>query len=132
MRIGAGLDADGASGRALRTESVIVLALAVAAALAIKAPELFGLRFAQDAQAFYVRKLGVFVLPFLTAYLAWKRGVGAAGFARMLIPFAYAALVVSLNPFRRPHIPSGSDPSPDCSLEGRGCGPCGLALARLG
>jgi hypothetical protein len=50
-------------------------------------------------QDFYMRNLAFFVLPFLTAYLAWKRGLGVAGFVRLLIPFAVAALVVNLYPF---------------------------------
>ena len=94
------LGADGSDGKPRRTEPMVVLALAVAAAVAIKVPELFGIRFAGDTPDFYARNLGFFVLPFLTAYLAWKRGLGAAGFLRLLIPFAAAALVVNLYPFR--------------------------------
>jgi hypothetical protein len=94
------LGADGSGGRPVRTETTAVLALAVAAAVAIKVPELFGIRFAGDTQDFYARNLGFFVLPFLTAYLAWKRDLGAAGFLRLLIPFAAAAVVVNLYPFR--------------------------------
>ncbi len=94
------LGADGSGGKPLRTEPIVVLALAVAAAVAIKVPELFGIRFAGDTQDFYARNVGFFVLPFLTAYLAWKRDLGAAGFVRLLIPFAAAALVVNLYPFR--------------------------------
>jgi hypothetical protein len=93
------LGADGSGGKPLRTEPIVVLALAVAAAVAIKVPELFGIRFPGDTQDFYARNVGFFVLPFLTAYLAWKRDLGAAGFVRLLIPFAAAALVVNLYPF---------------------------------
>ena len=92
------LGAEGAGARSLRTESVVVLALALAAAAAIKIPELFGVHLPEDT--FYARNLGFFVLPFLTAYLAWKRGLGGAGFARLLVPFAAAALVVNLYPFQ--------------------------------
>jgi hypothetical protein len=94
------LGADGSGGKPLRIEPIVVLALAVAAAVAIKVPELFGIRFAGDTPDFYARNLGFFVLPFLTAYLAWKRDLGAAGFVRLLIPFAATALVVNLYPFR--------------------------------
>jgi hypothetical protein len=94
------LGADGSGGKPLRTEPIVVLALAVAAAVAIKVPELFGIRFAGDTPDFYARNLGFFVLPFLTAYLAWKRDLGAAGFVRLLAPFAAAALVVNLYPFQ--------------------------------
>jgi hypothetical protein len=94
--------AGGAGGRPLRTEPIVVLALAAAAAAAIKVPELFGIPFAEDAQDFYARNLAFFVLPFLAAYLAWKRGLRAADFARLLIPFAASALVVNLYPSRPP------------------------------
>jgi len=94
------LGADGSGGKPLRTEPIVVLALAAAAAVAIKVPELFGIRFAADTSDFYARNLGFFVLPFLTAYLAWKRELGAAGFVRLLLPFAAAALVVNLYPFQ--------------------------------
>jgi hypothetical protein len=94
------LGSGGSGEKPLRKEPIVVVALAVAAAAAIKIPELFGIRFAGDAQDFYARNLGFFVLPFLTAYLAWKRDLGAAGFVRLLIPFAAAAAVVNLYPFR--------------------------------
>jgi hypothetical protein len=92
------LGAEGAGARSLRTESVVVLALALAAAAAIKIPEFFGVHLPKDT--FYARNLGFFVLPFLTAYLAWKRGLGGEGFARLLVPFAAAALVVNIYPFQ--------------------------------
>ncbi len=94
------LGADGASGKPLRTEPIVVLALAAAAAVAIKLPELFGIPLAEGAQDFYARNLGFFVLPFLTAYLAWKREVGVAGLVRLAMPFAAVAVVVNLYPFQ--------------------------------
>jgi hypothetical protein len=87
-------------GKSLRTEPVIVLAFAAAAAVSIKVPELFGIPIAGDQPVFYMRNLSFFILPFLTAYLAWKRGLSARGFACLLIPFAAAALVVNLYPFQ--------------------------------
>ncbi len=78
----------------------VVLALAAAAAAAIKVPELFGVSIASEAPVFYIRNLAFFVLPFLAAYLAWKRGLGAASFLRLLVPFAATALVVNLYPFQ--------------------------------
>jgi len=94
------LGADGTGGKSLRAEPIVVLALALAAALAIKVPELFGIPFGDNSAIFYARNVTFFVLPFLTAYLAWKRGLGAAGFARLLILFAAAALIMNLYPFR--------------------------------
>ena len=54
-------------------ETIVVLMLAVAAALAIKMPALFGFEFETD-EAFYARNASLFVLPLLTGYFAWKRG----------------------------------------------------------
>lgn len=94
------LGVDGPGGKPPRTELIVVLALAAAAAVAVKLPELFDFGLAAETRDFYALNLGFFVLPFLTAYLAWKRGLGAAGLARLLVPFAAAALLVNLYPFR--------------------------------
>jgi hypothetical protein len=93
------IGADSSGEKQGRTEPIVVLALAVAAAVAIKIPELFGIPFAEVSRGFYARNLSFFILPFLTAYLAWKRDLGAAGFVRLLMPFAATALVVNLYPF---------------------------------
>jgi len=58
-----------------RLEAVVVFGLAAAAAVAIKLPELFGYHLAEDG--FYARNLSFFVLPLLTGYFAWKRGLNA-------------------------------------------------------
>ena len=60
------------SGRA-RTESMVVFALAIAAAVAVKVPELFGLDWAGRNLPFYSRNFSLFVLPLLTGYFVWKR-----------------------------------------------------------
>ena len=62
------------------TETLVVLGLAVAAALAIKAPALFGFPLNPDEElpAFYFRNVSLFVLPLLTVYFIWKRGSGVA------------------------------------------------------
>ena len=66
-------------GKAERTEAVVVLGLAVAAALLVKAPELFGVNIGgrNDDAAFYARNLSLFVLPLLAGYFVWKRGFDA-------------------------------------------------------
>ncbi len=94
------IGAEGPGTKPLRSEGRVVLALALAAAAAIKLPELFGYSIANESPVFYARNLSFFVLPFLALYLAWKRGLGAAGFLRLFIPFAAIALVVSLYPFQ--------------------------------
>ena len=93
-------DGDAAAGRVSRIETLVVFALAVAAALAIKIPALFGLRFGDGtAQAFYARNATFFVLPFLTGYFAWKRRMDLRQCAWLAIPFIAAAIVVNTFPF---------------------------------
>ena len=88
-----------ASSRANR-DALVAFALAVAAAVAIKLPELFGLRWGADAaNAFYLRNLTLFVLPFLAVYFAWKRDLEPAGWLRLAAPFVAAGLVMNLMPF---------------------------------
>ena len=97
-------DAGETSEEAVHSEFFIVVALAVAAALAIKVPALFGLQLDDDGPdnaangAFYLRNLSLFVLPFLVGYLAWKRR-WVSGLRWLLPPFAIAAALVNLYPF---------------------------------
>ncbi len=91
-------DDDGEPRAAARTDGIVAFALAVAAALAIKAPALFGLDMNADA-AFYVRNASLFVLPFLTGYFVWKRRLGT-GTVRWLVPaFVVAAVFANVYPF---------------------------------
>ena len=88
---------DDAPGREAHTETFVVLGLAVAAALAIQLPRLFGHQFGEGA--FYALNASLFVLPLLTAYLAWKRGLDRARGAWLAAPFAAAAIAVNAFPF---------------------------------
>jgi len=58
---------DAGKGTRAPKEALAAVALAIAAAVAIKVPELFGLRMQADQELpeFYVRNLSLFVLPFL-------------------------------------------------------------------
>src|SRR5687768_16931195 len=58
-----------------RRDAVVAFALAVAAALLLKAPELFvrGRSLMDGDAEFYQRNVSLFVLPLLTGYFAWKR-----------------------------------------------------------
>ncbi len=69
-------DADESANTA-HAETLVVLGLAVAAALAIKVPALFGLRLSPDDELppFYARNASLFVFPLLTVYFVWKRGL---------------------------------------------------------
>ncbi len=90
---------DDASSGTGRRELAVVLALATAAAITIKVPALLGLGLADDP-GFYARNLGLFVLPFLTVYLAWKRRMPRARALPLLVPpFVLAAVVANAYPF---------------------------------
>ncbi len=82
-----------------RREILIVLGLAVASAAAVKVPELFGCGMFEGCESFYARNLSLFCLPLLTAYFVWRRGLDAAGFLRLALPFAAAALLANIYPF---------------------------------
>jgi hypothetical protein len=91
----AGSTADG------RKEAIVAVALAIASAVAIKLPELFGfhMRAPITDTSFYVRNFSLFVLPLLAGYFAWKRAVGRAGRIWLAIPFVVAVLAVNIFPF---------------------------------
>ncbi len=81
-----------------RTDAIVAFCLAVAAALAIKAPTLFGLQLDQDA-SFYARNLSFFVLPFLTGYFVWKRRLPTGASRWMALAFVAAAVLGNVFPF---------------------------------
>ncbi|MEV0851593.1 permease prefix domain 1-containing protein [Nocardia fluminea] len=74
-------------------ELMVVLALAVMAALTVKAG------FTRLSDSALGLNLSLLVLPFLAAYFAWKRQVSARVAAVLLVPFVLTALVVNLYPF---------------------------------
>jgi hypothetical protein len=97
----------GESGAQWTKEALVAVGLAVAAGVAIKVPELFGMKLhdldsgngIDEHPSFYARNLSLFVLPFLAAFFAWKRGLEPAGRLWLAAPFVVAALVVNLLPF---------------------------------
>ena len=86
-----------------RTDAIAAFCLAVAAAVAVKVPILFGLQLDRDA-SFYARNLSLFVLPFLTGYFAWKRRLSAGTLGWLAATFVAAGVAVNAYPFR----PQGS------------------------
>ena len=82
-----------------RAETVVVLGLAIAAALAVKVPALFGLRLGGGDEPFYARNASLFVLPLLTIYFMWKRGLGVASGVWLALPFAAGAVFANVFPF---------------------------------
>ena len=92
-------DADAPANTA-RAEILVVLSLAVAAALAVKVPALFGLRINGGDEPFYLRNASLFVLPLLTVYFLWKRGSAGASGLWLAVPFAAAGVFANIFPFR--------------------------------
>ena len=107
-------DAAGESAHAARAETLVVLSLAVAAALAVKVPALFGLRLSPDEEvpAFYLRNASLFVFPLLAVYFMWKRGWNAVGGLWLVLPFAAGAVFANVFPWETvvvDNVPKGSD-----------------------
>jgi hypothetical protein len=97
-----------------RTEILVVLSLAIAAALAVKVPELFGLRLSpdQEVQPFYFRNASLFVFPLLALYFMWKRGWNAMSGLWLALPFAAGAVFANVYPWATGAVdnaPKGSD-----------------------
>jgi len=86
------------AGAVEQTETVVALALAGLAALAVKAPSLFGLEWGVDMVL--LRNAGFFVLPFLIGYLVWKRRLNARTRIWLALAFGVAALFANVYPFR--------------------------------
>ena len=81
-----------------RTEAIVAFALAVAAAVLIKVPALFGIRMDQDG-SFYARNLSFFVLPLLTGYFAWKRRLDTGTLRWLAVGFVAACVIANVYPF---------------------------------
>jgi hypothetical protein len=78
----------------------VALSLAVAAAVAIKIPALFGITFdAEPGAAFYPRNISFFALPFIAAYFAWDRPLPRPGRLGLAAVFVAAAVLVNAFPF---------------------------------
>lgn len=94
-------DAD-TGGTDWRREVGVAIALALAAGTAVKLPQLFGLSMDDKAaESFYFRNLTFFVLPFLTAFFVWKRGVDTATRIGLSAFFVMGALAMNFLPFLR-------------------------------
>jgi hypothetical protein len=91
-------DRDEGSARAAHSEAIVVLCLAVSAALAIKLPALFGLPLVGN-EPFYARNASLFVLPQVTFYFAWKRGLDLVRSLWLAIPFLAGAVLANVFPF---------------------------------
>ena len=85
----------------LNTEAVFAVVLAIAAAVCIRIPELFGVRLVDDEGIgeFYLRNVPLLVLAFLAVYFAWKRALEPSAVLRIAAGFGIALLVMNLFPF---------------------------------
>jgi hypothetical protein len=77
---------------------LLAVGLAIGAAVAIKIPALFGLRFSEDGD-FYARYFALLVLPFLAAYFLVRRTAALATIAVVAAPFLLGAVVMAVYPF---------------------------------
>jgi hypothetical protein len=94
--------AGGDSSPRIHRGTATAVGLAIAAGVAIKVPELFGVRVSgPDADAsFYLRNFSLFVLPFLALFFALKRDLDERLWFWLAVPFVAAGLVMNLLPFR--------------------------------
>src|SRR5215203_4401255 len=81
-----------------RTDAIVVFCLAVAAAVVVKVPALFGIGLDQDA-GFYARNLSLFVLPLLTSYFVWKRRLDTSTLRWLAVAFVAAGVFANVYPF---------------------------------
>jgi hypothetical protein len=82
-----------------RTDAIVALCLAVAAAVAIKLPALFGIAFEEQHAGFYARNMSLFVLPLLTGYFVWKRRLDARILRWLAAAFVAAGVFANVYPF---------------------------------
>ena len=80
-----------------RSDSFVAFALAVAAGVLIKSPELFGMRLVEN-EGFYAHNLSFFVLPLLSGYFVWKRRLGAKTLSFLAVAFAVAGIFANIYP----------------------------------
>src|SRR5207245_10294699 len=95
-------DADWAAGTG-RPAILVGLCVAVAAALAVKVPALFGppLSPHDELPPFYARNASLFVFPLLTVYFVWKRGLDVVRGLWLALPFTAGAVFANVFPFPR-------------------------------
>jgi hypothetical protein len=89
----------------VRTDALVAFCVAIAAAVLIKLPALFGIQLGDEEEAgFYLRNLSLFVLPLLSGYFAWKRRLDASTIRLLVLAFVLAGVFANVYPF----VPGGS------------------------
>ena len=79
-------------------EMIVAFCIAAAAALAIKAPALFGMPIDDGVAGFYMRNLSLFILPLLSVYFVWKRKTAPRTIMYLAGTFIVAAIVANITP----------------------------------
>jgi hypothetical protein len=80
-----------------RRDLVAMVVCAAGAAASIKVPELFGMRF-EEGGAFYGPNFGLFALPWLAAFLAWRRQTRPALIGALVALFALGVVAANAYP----------------------------------
>ena len=91
--------ADDGAAKMSATEAVVALMLALAAAVAVKVPELLGLPLSEASAPFYLRNASLFVFPLLTIYFVWQRRLDFVTRVWLGLGFVAGALIVNVYPF---------------------------------
>ena len=81
-----------------RTDAMVAFALAIAAAVLVQVPRLFGYDFEQDG-SFYGLNITFFVLPLLTGYFVWKRKLNPTTVRWLAVAFVVAGVFANIYPF---------------------------------
>jgi hypothetical protein len=82
-----------------RPDTIAAFSFALAAAVAIKVPALFGIPLEDRFAGFYIRNLSFFVLPLLTGYFVWKRRLDTGTLRWLAVAFVAAAVFANVYPF---------------------------------
>ncbi|MET8530014.1 permease prefix domain 1-containing protein [Micromonospora sp. NPDC005172] len=88
---------DPAAGARSRRDLWIMFSAAVGAVASVKVPALFGLTFDDDG-SFYTRNVTLFALPWLAAFLAWRRRARPVVIAVLVALFALGAVAANVYP----------------------------------
>ncbi|HWG98183.1 MAG TPA: permease prefix domain 1-containing protein [Pilimelia sp.] len=87
-----------AADRRSRRDLFAMVGAAVGAAVSIQVPRLFGASLADEDGAFYALNISLFALPWLAAFLAWRRRARPALVAVLLALFALGAVAANAYP----------------------------------
>jgi hypothetical protein len=96
---------------AVPRDAIVAFCLALAAAVAIKVPALFGAPLDDPHARFYIRNLSLFVLPLLTGYFVWKRQLEGRTLPWLAAAFVAAGVFANVYPFA-PHVLESGIPEP--------------------